>query len=124
MTADFQDQPYAAFAARCADKTHVKMFDSILKCANDTEGSKLLEQAGEMTFKLMEPLKSVPTITVRESYDANIQKRALENFSLVVCDNLPKPMPAVCREISSASGISTNLVLALMAVFTALFRMF
>lgn len=124
MTADFQEQPYATFAENCATKTMVKKFDSIVKCANDTEGSKLLQQMGEMTFKLMQPLKSVPTITIRETFDSAIQKRSLDNFSLAVCENLPKPMPAVCHEISSASGITTNFVLAFLAVAAALFRMF
>lgn len=66
MTNVFPDTPYADFAKRCADEVHVKKFDSILKCANDTEGSKLLEDMGERTKKLEDPLRSVPTITIRE----------------------------------------------------------
>jgi hypothetical protein len=63
---NFNDQPFAQFARRCAEDTHVKKFDSIMTCANSTEGSKLLEDMGEMTNKFESPLKSVPTITVRE----------------------------------------------------------
>jgi hypothetical protein len=123
MKADFQDRNYAIFARHCADDTHVKNFESILKCANETEGSKLLQQMGEATFKLMSPLKSVPTITIRESFDANVQKRSLDNFSAAVCENLPKPMPAVCRAYSSAGAISSSLVLSFVAVIAAFFRM-
>lgn len=123
MTGVFPEINYVEFARECAEKTQVKNFDSIYKCANETEGSKLLQQMGDATFKLMNPLKSVPTITIRESYDANIQKRSLENFSMAICDNLPLPMPAVCRSISSAGGVSSSLILSVVAVFTAIFRM-
>jgi hypothetical protein len=123
MSGVFPDQSYESFARRCAENVHVKNFESILKCANETEGSKLLQQMGDATKKLMDPLKSVPTITIRESYDDKIQKRSLEHFSTTVCENLPKPMPAVCREFSSAGAISSSLMLSFVAVIAALFRM-
>jgi hypothetical protein len=123
MTGVFPEQSYETFARECAEKTEVKNFDSILKCANDTEGSKLLQQAGETTFKLMDPLKNVPTITIRESFDANIQKRSLDNFSMAVCENLPKPLPKYCSTLSSAGGISSSLILSVVAIFTAIFHM-
>lgn len=63
---NFQNEPFALFARDCAVKVGVKKFDSIEMCANSTEGSKLLEDMGEKTHKLEDPLKSVPTITVRE----------------------------------------------------------
>lgn len=124
MTGVFPDQPYDQFARRCAKDVQVKTFDSILNCANSTEGSKYLEQMGEMTNKLQDPLKSVPTITVRESFDQNIQKMALTDFSSTVCQNLPKPQPAVCRAYSSATSVSGSIVVAFLAFFVVVIRMF
>jgi interferon, gamma-inducible protein 30 len=120
----FQDQPYALFARNCATEVELKTFDSILNCANSTEGSKYLETMGEITHKLQDPLKSVPTITVRESFDQNIQKMALTDFSSTVCQNLPKPFPAVCRAYSSATAISSSIFVAIMALSVAIIRMF
>lgn len=124
MTGVFPDQPYEQFARRCAKDVQVKNFESILTCANNTEGSKYLEQMGEMTQKLQDPLKSVPTITVRESYDDKIQKMALTDFSATVCQNLPKPQPAVCRAYSSATAVSTSVITGLLALFVAIIRAF
>lgn len=124
MTGVFPDQPYDQFARRCATAVQVKTFDSILNCANTTEGSKYLEQMGELTNKLQDPLKSVPTITIRESYDANIQKQALTDFALAVCNNLPKPQPAVCRAYSSATAVSGTIITAVLAVVATAFHMF
>lgn len=63
---EFQDRNYVLQARNCADKVQVKKFDAIEICANSTEGSKLLEDMGEKTDKLEKPLRSVPTITIRE----------------------------------------------------------
>lgn len=63
---NFQNQQFAIFARNCAEQVGVKKFDSIENCANSTEGSKLLEDMGEKTNKLENPLKSVPTVTIRE----------------------------------------------------------
>lgn len=121
----FADQPYAQFARNCARDTQVKNFESSIEpCANSTEGSKYLEAMGEMTFKLMEPLKSVPTITIRESYDQKIQTMALTDFSTTVCQNLPKPFPAVCKAYSSATSVSSSYVVAFSALFVAVYCMF
>jgi hypothetical protein len=121
----FADQPYAQFARDCATKVQVKNFEaSILNCANSTEGSQYLQAMGEMTFKLMDPLKSVPTITIRESYDDNIQKASLTSFASTVCNNLPKPYPAVCRSYSSATSVSSSFVVGIVALFAAISRMF
>lgn len=62
----FKDQAYSEFARDCASHTKVKKFDAIEKCANSTEGSDLLKEMGELTFKFQSPLTSVPTITIRE----------------------------------------------------------
>ena len=124
MTGVFPDQPYDQFARRCATAVQLKTFDSILNCANSTEGSKYLEQMGEMTHKLQDPLKSVPTITVRESFDSNIQKQSLTDFSAAVCQNLPKPQPAVCRAFSSATAVSGSMVAVVLVPFVTIFRMF
>lgn len=120
----FADQPYARFARNCAQQVQVKTFDSIENCANSTEGSKYLENFGEITHKLQDPLTSVPTITIRESYDQNVQKMALTDFSATVCQNLPKPFPAVCRAYSSATAVSSSMIVAITALFATIFRMF
>lgn len=123
MSGVFPDQPYGQFARRCAKDVMVKTYDSIEACANSTEGSKYLEQMGEATFKLMQPLKNVPTITIRESFDSNIQAQALTDFSSAVCQNLPKPQPSVCRAYSSATAISGGIVTAIIALIAAFTRM-
>lgn len=123
MAGVFPGQPYEQFARNCATQVQVKNIESIIGCANSTEGSKYLEIMGEMTHKLQDPLKSVPTITVRESYDDKIQKQALTGFMSTVCENLPKPMPAVCRAHSSASAVSGSIVIAALAVFAVAARM-
>lgn len=124
MTGVFPDEPYTQFARRCAKQVQVKTFDSIEACANSTEGSKYLEQMGEITQKLQDPLKSVPIITVRESYDANIQKMALTDFNTTICQNLPKPTPAVCRNYSSATAVSVSVLVGLFGLFATFIRMF
>lgn len=121
MTDVFAEQPFAAFAKRCATTVGVKTFDSIEMCANSTDGSKYLEQMGEMTFKLMDPLKNVPTITVRESFDQAIQNQALTDFSTTVCQNLPKPQPKVCQAFSSASALTATGILAFVTYFIRMF---
>lgn len=79
---------------------------------------------GEMTQKLQDPLKSVPTVTIRESYDAGIQKMALTDFNTTVCQNLPKPTPAVCRAYNSASSVSVSFFVAVFALIVTFNRMF
>jgi len=123
MSGVFPDQPYSQFAKRCARDTQVKNFDSIETCANNTEGSKYLELMGEATNKLQDPLKSVPTITIRESYDANIQKESLTGFAATVCQNLPKPQPAVCRSYSSATAVSGSIAIGVLALVATFIRM-
>ncbi|KAG5670559.1 hypothetical protein PVAND_000813 [Polypedilum vanderplanki] len=122
MSGGFRDQPYALYARKCAEDTHVKKFESIEQCANSTEGSKLLEEMGEKTFKLENPLKSVPTITIRETYDAQIQKQALNDLPSAICNNLPKPIPAVCRAHSGASTISGGIIAGILAIIISIFR--
>lgn len=119
-TGNFQSESYASVARKCADKVQVKKFESIETCANSTEGSKLLEDMGEKTDKLEKPIKSVPTITIRQTYDANIQRQSLVDFQGAVCTNLPKPMPAVCRAYSSASSVSGSVTAIIVAIFAAL----
>lgn len=119
MSGVFPDQPYGLFARHCAESVHVKKFESIINCANTTEGSKLLEEMGEKTKKLEDPLKSVPTITIRESYDSHIQQQALVDLPSTICQNLPKPMPAVCRAYSGADAISGGIIAAIVALISA-----
>lgn len=124
MSGVFPDQPYDQFARRCAKDVQLQKFESILECANSTEGSKYLEQMGEITDKLMTPLKNVPTITVRESFDEKIQNLALTDFSTAVCQNLPKPIPAVCRAYSSATAVSGSILTGVLTLFAIVARMF
>ncbi|CRK95009.1 CLUMA_CG008495, isoform A [Clunio marinus] len=120
MKNDYKDVVYPSLARNCSTQVQVKNFDSIQTCANSTEGSKYLEQMGEMTLKLQNPLKSVPTITIKESYDDKIQNLALTDFSSAVCQNLPKPIPAVCRAYSSATSISGSIVLGVLSLVASL----
>lgn len=127
----FPDQTYTQLARDCATAVQYKNFEgSVLLCANSTEGSKYLQEMGELTKNFArdklgsDMLKNVPTITIRESFDPSIQTMSLTSFSSTVCKNLPKPMPAVCKAFSSASAVSSSFIVAFSALFAAVYRMF
>ncbi|CAO1420548.1 unnamed protein product [Diamesa tonsa] len=124
MTNVFPDQPYTNFFKNCATATRVKNIDSIQSCANSTEGSKLLEQFGEQTNKFQMPLLSVPTISVRESFDAKIQSQAVDDLQNTICKNLPKPIPLVCRAGNGASATTPAVFVGIVAAFLAIIRTF
>jgi hypothetical protein len=111
----FKDEAYVDIAKECATRNQVKKFESIENCANSTEGSDLLKEMGEKTNKFQQPLKSVPTITIRESFDLHVQQDSLNDFARTVCTHLPKPTPNVCRTYNGATSIP-----AFTAFFTVL----
>lgn len=63
LAKNFPDQIYPG--KRCALEVHLENWDIIESCANQTEGSKLLQKNGELTFGLNPSLTSVPTVTFR-----------------------------------------------------------
>lgn len=63
LTKNFPDQLFPG--KRCAQEFKLENWEVIEACANNTEGSKLLQKNGELTTALKPPLTSVPTITFR-----------------------------------------------------------
>lgn len=49
--------------SKCARDLQLKNWQIIEECANSTQGSKLLQNYGELTNQLNPPLTSVPTVT-------------------------------------------------------------
>lgn len=60
---NFPDQLFPG--KQCAQQVGLENWEVIEACANQTEGSKLLQKNGEYTQGLNPPLTSVPTITFR-----------------------------------------------------------
>ncbi|XP_055616517.1 GILT-like protein 1 [Toxorhynchites rutilus septentrionalis] len=106
----------------CADMVEIHNWETIEQCANNTEGSGLLKNYGDETAKLQQPLKSVPTIAFRQSFDSDNQKLSLENFRAALCKNL-SPSPVQCRNLpGSAPAIaSVGLVTIVSVILTRLF---
>lgn len=50
---------------KCAIQAQLTNWNIIESCANNTEGSKLLQKNGELTNTLTPSLTSVPTVTFR-----------------------------------------------------------
>uniref|UniRef100_A0A6M2E2F4 Putative gamma-interferon-inducible lysosomal thiol reductase n=1 Tax=Xenopsylla cheopis TaxID=163159 RepID=A0A6M2E2F4_XENCH len=86
----------------CAQRTGVQQYESIVNCANGTEGSSLLAAHGEKTDKLSPPLTSVPTIVFDNQYERSLQTLAETNFVMAVCKKLGAPRPQECPQINSA----------------------
>lgn len=63
LVKNFPDQIFPG--KRCAQQFKLENWEVIEACANQTEGSKLLQKNGELTQVLNPQLTSVPTITFR-----------------------------------------------------------
>lgn len=102
LTKNFPDQIFPG--KRCAQQLNLENWEVIESCANQTEGSKLLQKNGELTQVLNPPLTSVPTITFRHQQD-DTQALALVNFQSAVCKKMQLPLPHEC---TSLPGSATN----------------
>lgn len=60
---NFADSIYPG--KKCARENQLKNWELIEQCANNTEGTKLLQKNGELTNTLNPSLTSVPTITFK-----------------------------------------------------------
>lgn len=109
MTDYVRHQPYTAFAHQCAEDVQVGDYESIEACANSTEGSLLLRQMGEITNSFQEPLKSVPTITIGNFFDADVQQMATKDFCGTLCSKLPSP-PAECSALKTTTTQSSDIM--------------
>ncbi len=80
FTKNFADQLFPG--KLCAQKYHLENWEIIEACANNTDGSKLLQKNGELTHTLNPPLTSVPTITFRYvSLSVELKQRKKMNTS-------------------------------------------
>lgn len=106
----------------CADMHEIHNWETIEQCANSTEGSSFLRGYGDETAKLQSPLKSVPTIAFRQSFDSDNQKLSLENFRAALCKNL-NPSPVECRNLpgSAPAVVSFGVVTLMSVILTRLF---
>jgi len=104
VTKNFQDQVYPG--KRCSIDVKLTNYDIIEACANQTEGSKLLQKNGELTFGLKPSLTSVPTITFRHQQD-DTQALALVNFRSAVCKKMLLPLPKECTDMPNSASAQT-----------------
>ncbi|XP_053699182.1 GILT-like protein 1 [Sabethes cyaneus] len=106
----------------CAEMHEIHNWETIEQCANSTEGSSLLKNYGDETAKLQQPLKSVPTIAFKQTFDADNQQLAVRNFREALCKNL-KPSPVQCRGLpgSAPAVASFGLVTLLSVILTRAF---
>ncbi|KAH8312150.1 hypothetical protein KR044_009600, partial [Drosophila immigrans] len=99
---NFPDNVYPG--QRCASESQVN-WENIKVCANSTEGSALLRQAGDVTMKLKEPLTSVPTILFNEQFDSKVNQNAQLNFVGTLCRYVGAPQPRICADHNAASSL-------------------
>jgi len=99
---NFPDQIYPG--KRCAQEVQLKNWEIIEACANQTEGSKLLQVNGDLTTALKPALTSVPTITFRHQQDET-QALALVNFRSAVCKKMLSPLPMECTNVPNSASV-------------------
>jgi hypothetical protein len=102
---NFPDQIYPG--KRCANEVHLENWEIIEACANQTEGSKLLQKNGELTQTLNPTLTSVPTITFRYQQEHETQALALANFRSALCKKMQSPVPIECSNIPNGAPMAT-----------------
>lgn len=107
-----------AFPGRlCAEDVKIEQWEQIKECANSTEGSVLLKKHGDTTNRLQLPLKSVPTVAFKQTYDEELQKLSVSSFRHALCKNLT-PQPVECLDLpGSASTTSAFGAIVTAAVF-------
>ncbi|KAJ6640234.1 GILT-like protein 1 [Pseudolycoriella hygida] len=104
LTRNFPDQLFPG--KRCAEQFKLENWQVIEACANQTEGSKLLEKNGELTDTLKPSLTSVPTITFRHQQDES-QALALVNFRSAVCKKMQSPLPVECTSLPNSAPVQS-----------------
>jgi len=104
LAKNFPDQIYPG--KRCAQEVHLENWEIIESCANQTEGSKLLQKNGELTSTLNPTLTSVPTITFRYQQD-EAQQLALVNFRSALCKKMQNPLPIECTNLPNSASVET-----------------
>lgn len=82
-----------------------------------------MQKFGEMTQNFMNPLKEVPTITLKQLYDNNVQASALTNLKGAVCKMLVTK-PKECMGADSGVASITATVLSVVAAVLVAIRAF
>uniref|UniRef100_A0A1B0CG20 Putative gamma-interferon inducible lysosomal thiol reductase-like protein n=1 Tax=Lutzomyia longipalpis TaxID=7200 RepID=A0A1B0CG20_LUTLO len=106
---NFPDSIYPG--EKCARQTGVPNWENIERCANTTEGSKVLQRFGDLTNMLQPGLSSVPTVTFRQKYDIDAQRLAIANFGAALCKKISTPTPIECSNIPGAAAEKSSAVL-------------
>lgn len=118
---NFPDQLFPG--KQCAQQVGLENWEVIEACANQTEGSKLLQKNGEYTQGLNPPLTSVPTITFRYQQD-DTQALALVNFGSAVCKKMMLPLPHECTNLpGSATDKAASSALIAVSFLTFVFAL-
>uniref|UniRef100_A0A1L8E355 Putative gamma-interferon inducible lysosomal thiol reductase-like protein n=1 Tax=Nyssomyia neivai TaxID=330878 RepID=A0A1L8E355_9DIPT len=112
---NFPDSIYPG--EKCARQVGVPNWENIERCANTTEGSKILQRFGDLTNMLQPGLTSVPTVTFRQTYDADAQRLAVANFGAALCKKIATPSPIECSQIPGAAAEKSTAVLLTIGAF-------
>ncbi|GAB0087954.1 GILT [Sergentomyia squamirostris] len=111
---NFPDSIYPG--EKCARQVGVNNWENIERCANTTEGSKVLQRFGDLTNMLQPTLQSVPTITLRQKYDSDVQALAVRNFGAALCKKISTPSPVECSSIPGTAAEKSSAVLLTVGV--------
>ncbi|XP_054009510.1 gamma-interferon-inducible lysosomal thiol reductase-like [Hylaeus anthracinus] len=89
----------ATAVPQCAEtvKLNQQSQDSIRDCMSGPLAQELLAANGKKTAALTPPLSFVPTITLNGVYSQENQRKALNNFFKLICDNLGETKPSQCN---------------------------
>lgn len=108
---------------KCANAVQYKNWENIQDCANSTIGSKLLQRFGDQTHDFQAPLASVPTVVFKDQYTPELQKRAVDNFRMTLCEQLHKDNVHAkeCSEHGAAAMTKVSVVSLVLATLLAIF---
>uniref|UniRef100_A0A6B2E7Z0 Putative gamma-interferon inducible lysosomal thiol reductase n=1 Tax=Phlebotomus kandelakii TaxID=1109342 RepID=A0A6B2E7Z0_9DIPT len=116
---NFPDSIYPG--EKCARQVGVPNWENIERCANTTEGSKILQRYGDLTNMLQQGLKNVPTVTFRQQFDPDTQRMALMNFGSALCKKISTPTPVECSALAGAAEKSSAILITVGAVLLSRF---
>lgn len=120
----FKDNVYPG--KKCSIENQLPNWNVIEECANNTEGSKLLQGYGERTEQLNPKLSVVPTITFHHQTDDDLNDLALKDLRTAACRAMREPKPHECSLLpgGATSNIASIGIVSICAAITAFFKIF